>query len=294
MNTRLLEYFLVVAEKGNVTRAAEALHITQPTLSRQLIELERELGTQLLIRSNREVRLTDSGMLFRQHAMEMITSLDKFRKEIERSDFVGGTVSIAMPESCIVGKIAQLISDFSAIYPAVKFDLYGGNSTDIRSKLDRNEYDIGILLEPVEAAMYDPVRIPVYDTWGVLTVDDGEFRDMDHMALSDLEKYPLILPKRQIVLDTFSNLPGVDLTKLQVLCHTNLISNCYPLVKNGLAVCVTIAGAVSLHREDGMKFIPIAPEWQSGHVLICKKDRIRSTATELFLSEIKQRLAGQA
>lgn len=292
MNIRLLEYFLVVAEKGNITRAAEALHITQPTLSRQIMELEQELGTPLLVRGNREVYLTENGRLFRQHAIEIVTSLDKFRKETECSDVVGGTVSIAMPESCIVEEIAKLISDFTVKYPSVEFDLYGGNSSDIRNKLERSEYDIGILLEPVETAMYDPIRIPIYDTWGILTEDSGVFRDMDHIDLSDLERYPIILPKRQTVLDTFSSLPGVDLNRLQILCHTNLISNCYPIVKNGLAVCVTIAGAVSLHREDGMKFIPFAPEWKSGHVLICKKNHIRSTATELFLSEIKQRLAG--
>lgn len=293
MNTRLLEYFLTVAEKGNITRAAEILHITQPTLSRQLMELEQELGTQLLIRGNREVYLTDSGRLFRQHAMEILTSLDKFRKETEPSDTVSGTVSIAMPESGIAEEITKLIVEFTEKYPAVKFDLYGGSSTDIRNKLDRNEYDIGILLEPVETTMYDPVRLPVYDTWGILTADTEDFQNMESVALSDLEKYRLIMPKRQLVLDTFSNLPGVDLKKLQILCHSNLISNCYPLVKKGLAVCVTISGAASLRREKGIKFIPFAPEWKSGHVLVCKKDRVRSTATELFLSEIKKQLAEQ-
>lgn len=293
MNTRLLEYFLVVAEKGNITRAAEALHITQPTLSRQLIELEQELGTQLLIRGKREVRLTDNGMLFRQHAMEVVASLDKFRKDAARSDLIGGTVSVAMPESVIAEVVTELIADFVKEYPAVKFDLYGGSSDDIRSKIDRNAYDIGFLLEPVETTMYETVKIPVYDTWGLLVPDNDTFRNVHAIAMKDLEKYPLIMPKRQIVLDALENLPGVNKKKLRVFCHTNLISNCYPLIRNNLACGVSISGSVALREEKSVKFLPFVPEWKSGHVLVFKKDRVRSPAAELFIARIRERFAEQ-
>ena len=152
MDLRLLEYFLAVARTGNITRAAEQLHVTQPTVSRQLAELEEMLGSPLLIRGKRQVTLTEAGVLFQQRAEEIITLLDKTRRDLaDQRDLVGGTVALGCVESCASRLLPDRLGAFSRLYPQVRYEIYSADGDDIREKLDRGELDFGVLLEPVEA-----------------------------------------------------------------------------------------------------------------------------------------------
>lgn len=168
MDLRLLEYFLAVARIGNITRAAEQLHVTQPTISRQLTELEEMLGTTLLVRGKRQVTLTEAGVLFQQRAEEMLNLMEKTRRDLlDQKDLVGGVVALGCVESCVSRMLPEVLGAFSGLYPKVQYELYSADGDDIREKLDRGELDFGILLEPVEAAKYDFIRLPYWETWGL-------------------------------------------------------------------------------------------------------------------------------
>ena len=174
MDLRLLEYFLAVAKTGNITKAAEQLHVTQPTISRQLMELEETMGAPLMIRGKRQITLTDAGVLFQQRAQEIMDLMDKTSRDIaDQNDLVGGTVSIGCVESCVSRMLPEVLKDFSALHPKVSYELYSADGDDIREKLDRGELDFGILVEPVEAAKYDCLRLPLL---GDLGASDAEGR----------------------------------------------------------------------------------------------------------------------
>ena len=153
MDLRLLEYFLAVAKVGNITKAAEQLHVTQPTISRQLAELEDMLGVSLLIRGKRQVTLTDAGVLFQQRASDILALMEKTQRDLaDQNDLVGGTVALGCVESCASRMLPEVLSEFSQRHPGVHYELYSADGDDIREKLDRGDLDFGILLEPIEAA----------------------------------------------------------------------------------------------------------------------------------------------
>ena len=169
METRLLRYFLTVAHEENITRAAEVLHITQPTLSRQLVQLEEETGVTLFIRGKRKITLTPEGMLLRRRAEEILSLVDKTEKELLQQDaLVEGTISIGCGELNSVNLLAQIIKDFKALYPKVKFNLHTGNSDRLKEQLEQGLIDIALLLEPVSIEKYDFLRLPVKERWGVI------------------------------------------------------------------------------------------------------------------------------
>lgn len=200
MDVRVLRYFLTVAKVGNITNAAEILHITQPTLSRQLMDLEEELGTSLFTRGKRQITLTDSGLLFQQRAKEIVSLLEKTERDLaEQKDLVGGVVSIGCVESTVSRALPELLEEFSNRHPKVQYELYSADGDDIREKLDRGNIDIGILLEPIEAAKYDYIRLPYQEQWGILMRRDDPLAQKTSIGIQDILTLPLILPRRTIV-----------------------------------------------------------------------------------------------
>ena len=162
VDIRLLKYFLAVAKYGNITRAAEQLHVTQPTISRQLMELEETVGSPLLIRGKRQVTLTEAGVLFQQRAEEIVSLMEKTLRDItDQDDLLGGTVAVGCVETCVSRMLAKALKGFSRQYPKVQYDLYSGTGDDIREKLDQGELDFGILVEPAEVAKYDFFVCPI-------------------------------------------------------------------------------------------------------------------------------------
>lgn len=169
MELRVLRYFLTVARVENITHAATILHVTQPTLSRQLADLEKNLETQLFIRGKSKITLTEAGMLLRQRAEEILTLADKTEKEFkDQNNLVGGTISIGSVESLTSNVILQLLKDFNMEYPQVKYHIYSGTGDDIKERIDKGLLDVGILLEPIHIEKYDFIRLPQKERWGVL------------------------------------------------------------------------------------------------------------------------------
>jgi len=291
VDSRVLKYFLTIAQVGNITKAAEVLHITQPTLSRQLMALEEEVGATLLIRGRREVILTDSGVVFQQRASEILSLMEKAENDVSQNkETVSGTVSIGCVESHVSKKLATVISDFHKRYPLVTFDLYGANADDIKEKLDWGNIDIGIVLEPAETAKYDYTRVPVEETWGVIVRKDDLMITKGFVTAEDLLASHLILSRREIVIEEIAKWLGVQRSQLKILITQNLLSNSIPFVEQRLGMIFSIEGALMLRPSENLCFVPLQPRRVSSHVIIWKKNKAFSKATSIFLEFLKDNM----
>ena len=289
MDIRLLEYFLAVAKYGNITRAAEQLHVTQPTISRQLMELEEAVGSPLLIRGKRQVTLTEAGILFQQRAAEIVSLMEKTMRDIsDQDDLLGGTVAIGCVESCVSRMLPKVLGGFSARYPKVKYELYSADGDDIREKLDRGDLDFGILLEPVEAAKYDFFRLPYREIWGVVMRRDDPLAQKATIGRDDLLSIPLILPRREIVQDHIAGWFGLDRSQLNVFAGHNLLNNAALLVEAGLGYGVCVSGSLDIGGGRNLCFVPLASERTTGHVLAWKKNRVFHSAANRFREYVRE------
>lgn len=285
MELRVLRYFLAVSEEGSVTRAAKRLHMTQPTLSRQLMELEKELSIPLFARGKKALHLTENGFLFQQRAKEILQLADKAKREMaEAGALVGGVVSVACVESLASRLLAELLYAFRARYPYVQYELYSADGNDIREKLDRGGVDLGILLEPVEAAKYDFFRLPVEETWGVMMRADDPLAKEEALSVDALLRLPLIVPRRRIVIDEIARWLGVPADRLRIAAAHNLLTNALPLVARGVGYTICVEGSYTLRRTDEFCFRPLAPRRTTGHLLAWKKNRAFPPATKKFLA----------
>ncbi|SHO52350.1 LysR family transcriptional regulator [Anaerocolumna xylanovorans] len=288
MDIRVLRYFLAVAKEGNITKAAENLHITQPTLSRQMIELEEEMGTSLFIRGKRQITLTNNGILFQQRAKEIVSLIDKTERDMsEQNDLVGGVISIGCVESIASQALPKVLAEFVKVHPMVKYELYSADGDDIREKIDRDDIDMGILLEPIEAAKYDYIRLPFYEQWGIVMKKSDPLAKKKAISVENILEVPLIVPRRTIVQDEIAKWLGVTNDKLNIVASHNLLTNALLLVQNDMGYAICVRGAYSIRETDNICFVPFEPGKTTGHVLAWKKNQIFNSATSLFIQFLK-------
>lgn len=288
MELRTLYYFLVVAREENITRASKHLHMGQPTLSRQLMQLEEEVGTQLMIRGKRKIQLTEAGMLLRRRAEEIINLVDKTEKELAGdAENLSGEVTIGIAE-CYSAHLflPKLIQSFSTKYPDVTYDFYTGNADLIKEKLEQGMIDIGILLEPVDLEKCDYIRLPQKERWGVIVSQDNPLSKKEYVIAKDLTTIPLFNTKRSIVQNEIASWFKNDYEKLHFIATYNFLSNVISLVEQGVGNAITIEGAFYNHCHDKVKFIPFYPELFTGTVLVWKKNQILSSLITKFIDEV--------
>lgn len=286
MELRVLRYYLAVAREENITHAAEILHITQPTLSRQMAELEQELNTKLFVRSNRNVSLTEDGMLLRRRAEEIIALVDKAEQEFNnKEENITGAISIGCGVSAAVKEILpHLLKAYSESYPKVRFELHTGTAANIRDQLDKGLLDIGILMEPIEVEKYAYIRVPVKDFWGILMPENDPLAQKDRITPEDLCSLPLIANWRideQKAKEWF----GENVTKLNVLCTYDMIDNAAIMVTAGLGYAFVIKGAAD--HFPHLAFRPLDPEISNTSVLAWKKHQPLNRAVQAFIALIR-------
>ena len=287
MELRTLRYFLAAAQEENMTRAADILHITQPTLSRQIMDLEKELGVTLMIRGKNGLTLTDDGLLFRQRAEEIVELANRLEQAfMERNTEVSGLISIGASEAVGSRLFARLIRQFSEKYPLIQFHLYNDTADYIKDKLDKGLVDVGLLLEPVDTAKYDFVRLSQKETWGVLIRDDHPLAGQESIAPEEMAEYPLILPLRERVRAEILNWLKWEEKDLKIPLSYTLLSNAALLVEEGMGCAFCLDGALAIHSSPRLRFIPIVPEHTTRSVLVWKKNHLFSPATSLFIQEI--------
>lgn len=291
MEIRILRYFLTVVREENISRAAEILYITQPTLSRQLQELEKELDTKLFIRGKSKITLTDSGVLLRRRAEELVELADKMEREfLSKEENISGTISIGCGECMAVKTLSEQIDLFIKEYPEVKFDLYTGSADHIKEQIDRGIMDIGLLMEPIEIDKYEYIRLQQTEHWGVLLNSDNPLCEKTLLTVADIKEIPLIIPRRIGAQGVLRNWFGDYFDKLNIISTCNLVGNSIRMVLKGTGSIVTIDGAVDLYENKQLCFRPLSPELINTSVIAWKKYQPFGQAATKFINHLKNAL----
>lgn len=288
MEIRLLKYFLTVAREESISGAAEFLHLTQPTLSRQMMELEEELGVKLFTRGNRKITLTDEGMLLRKRAQEIVDLVEKTESEFaEPEDIIGGDVYIGSGESHAMHLIAEVIKDIQGEYPNIRFHLYSGNAEDVTERLDKGLLDFGVLIQPTSLTKYDSLRLPVVDTWGILMRKDSELAQKDTIEPKDLWEVPLLASRQRLVSGDISAWIKKDYEKLNLVATYNLIYNASILVEQGVGYALSLDKLVNTTGNSKLCFRPLEPRLEVGMDIVWKKYQVFSKASSVFLEKMR-------
>ena len=289
MELRVLKYFLAVAREANITKAAEILNITQPTLSRQLIQLEEELDTKLFIRGKHKITLTDKGMLLRRRAEEIVDLADKTEREFLHDDeLIAGEIFIGSGETDAMHNLAKIMKEFHDLHPQVNYNIHSGNADDIKEKIDKGLIDIGLLTEPVDISKYDFIRLKEKDVWGILMRKDDILASKEYVTAQDLINKPLISSRRSSVQNELFNWFGIGADKLNIISTFNLILNASVMVEEGLGYAFSFENLININEESNICFKPLFPKVETGTVIVWKKHQVFSPTISKFIEEIKK------
>ena len=289
MEIRVLKYFLAVAREQNISAAAQSLFLSQPTLSRQLKELEEELGKQLFIRGSRKITLTEEGLLLRKRAEEIVELLDKTEKELSNSDEqVSGEIYIGAGETDGLRLIAKAAKELQEQYPQITYRIISGDAVDITERLDKGLIDFALLLEPVDISKYSYLKFPVKDVWGVLMRRDCPLAEKKSISPKDLQDMPLIVSRQA--------LDGSELTQrlkngseqLNIVSTYNLVYNASLMVDEGLGVALCLDKIINVSGDSSLCFRPLKPRLEVGMSLVWKKYQVFSKAAEKFILKMQE------
>ena len=287
MEIRVLRYFLAVVREESITKAAEALHITQPTLSRQLSQMEEEVGVRLFDRGTRKITLTNEGILLRRRAEEILQLVDTTERElVEQDEQVEGKISIGCGEIAAVRMLPELIRTFREKYTRVSFDIFTATADLVKEQMDKGLLDIGLLLEPVDMEKYDFIRLDMKENWVVLMRPDDPLAEKEYVTAEDLLPLPLILPRRLNVQSELASWFGDHYGKINVAFTSNLSTNGAVMVGAGLAYSLVIEGAV-LWDQSKITYRPLFPALTATSVLAWKRGQPFSPAATKFINQIK-------
>ena len=289
MELRVLNYFLMVAREENITKAAQLLHLTQPTLSRQLMQLEDELGVKLFRRSNHRIVLTDDGMLLKRRAQEMIDLAEKTKLDLVKSEQLSGEIAIGSGELISFSFLAEIMSAFQQKNPLVKYRIFSANADNIKDRLEKGLLDLGLLSEPVDIGKYEFIRMAVKEEWGVLVHCDDELAGQEYVTPQDLINRRLFVSERALVQNEFSAWFGKNADSLDIAATYNLLYNIAVMVqhKMGTALCIRLEA-----KYDGLCFVPLKPQLKFGSVMVWKKNQIVSPLINAFIDFAEKYFSG--
>ncbi len=298
MEIRVLRYFLAIAREGSITNAANYLHVTQPTLSRQIKELEEEVGQKLFIRGSHNMKLTQEGFILRKRAEEIVSMVDKTEAEFRSMEStVAGDIYIGGGETRAISYIADVVRELREEYPDIKYHLHSGNEADVTERLDRGLIDFGILVQPADLTKYDCLHLPAEDIWGVVMRKDSPLAEKPSITRQDLRELPLILSRQAIAGrkedNEFINWFGSDFDKLNIVTTFNLMYNAAIMVEAGIGYAVGIDGITNTDVNSTLCFRPLEPRMTAGLDVIWKKYQVFTPAAELFLKRLQERYASE-
>ena len=294
MELRVLQYFLAVAREQSISGAAESLHLSQPTLSTQLKNMEEELGKQLMIRGtkgSRKIVLTEEGMILRKRAEEILELVKKPEREIPLSDEqVAGDVYIGTGETDTVRIVARTIRTLQKEHPDIRFHISSGNSVYVMEQLDRGLIDFGILYDSQNLSKYDSVKIPDKDIWGVLMRRDSPLAQKDYIEPQDLWDKPLILSRQAAKGSQLADWMQKDFSKLTIAATYNLLFNGSLMVDEGVGYAVCLDKIINTSGTN-LCFRPLKPRIEAEAYLVWKKYQIFPKASGIFLERLQKALA---
>ena len=288
MEIRVLRYFLAIAREENMTRAAERLHISQPSLSKEIKKLEEELGHELFIRTNKNMILNDEGMLLRKRAEDILAMVDKTAEEFSQLDnIIGGEIRIGCAESYLIKYLARSIKSFKEQYPNFVFHIFSGDTEPVAERLDRGILDLAVIVEPPNLSKYNYLSIPESDKWGLVMLRDSPLAEKENLTFDDLYGLPLFCSEQSIKAD-FPRWCGDSMDKLIFAGTFNLAYNGSIFVKEGLGYLLTFEHLIDTSEESGLCFRPITPTLETNMYIIWKKYQVFSPIAELFLKKLKE------
>lgn len=294
MELRVLQYFLAVAREQSIVRAAESLHLSQPTLSTQIKAMEEELGKQLLIRGtkgSRKVTLTEEGMILRKRAEEILNLVQKTEREISFSDSViVGDVYIGTGETDAVRFIAKAARELYEAYPGIHYHISSGNAMFVMEQLDKGLIDFGIVFDSVDHTKYNAIELPFKDTWGVLMRKDSPLAAKEAILPEDLWEKPLIISQQGHNHGALTTWIQKEISELEIVATYNLLFNASLMVEEGLGYAIGFDKIINTSGNSNLCFRPLTPRQESTMSIIWKKYQVFSKASEKFMQKMKELL----
>ncbi len=291
MDLRVFEYYLAIAREETISGAAETLHVSQPTLSRQMKELEERLGKKLFIRGNRKIILTEEGMILRKRAQEILDLVKKTENEISTADdFSEGDIYIGCGETKNFLFVSNIMKEMQKSYPKVRFHIIAGDSKDVLEHLDKGLYDFGLIYDDADLNKYERIILPDFDRWGILMGKDDELAKKEYIETSDIIDRPLIVNRNLKDDDMIMKWFKSDLNSLKIAGTYNLLYNASLMTMSGIGYSLALEGIVDTSKDAELCFRPLRPELRSNLRFIYKRYQIFSKAAEKFLEMVYERL----
>lgn len=292
MELRVLRYYLTVVNERNISKAAEKLHVSQPTISRQLKDLEDELGVTLFQRGSRTISLTQAGDYLAHQAQQILALADKTAANVQTTQQISGSIAIGCAEAPMMATIAKAVRLLAQEAPEVRVNFYSADANDTRQRIQAGLFDFGVVMEPSDKAGYHFVNLPGTTDWGVLVPRDTELAQKSVVTAQDLADERLIVPQQQGSVNLLSDWLGTDI-KLKVVASYNLLYNASIMVANHVGVALCLDGIINT-TDTNLTFIPLAPHLESHTSLIWPQDSQQSPAATTFLKMIQRILPGSA
>ncbi|WP_407383486.1 LysR family transcriptional regulator [Ruminococcus sp.] len=290
MEIRTLRYFLAVAREENMTRAAQLLHVTQPTLSKALRSLEEELGKKLFERHSFSISLTDEGMLLRDRAEDLVRMADKIEREfLTLDDIAGGDLYLGLGESFQIRYLARAIRSLKALYPKLNYHITSGDTEQVTEKLDKGLLDFAVICETPDQKKYHSLVFPEPDVWGVVMPRDCALAQKEAVCAEDLVGLPLFCSQQSWQND-IPRWAGDRMSALRLEGSFRLAYNSSIFVREGLGYLLTFDHLVNTSRESGLTFRPLSPRLETKLYLIRNKYQTFTPIAERFLTQIQAEL----
>ena len=293
MDIRVLRYFIAAVEAESITRAAERLYLTQPTLSRQFMELEEELGHKLFVRSNKKLRLTAKGELFYERARSIVELCERTKREMLEEDDLEGEIRIAAAETAALRSLARAIKRLQSVAPKVRCHIVSGAEVTVKAELHSGLTDIGIFVGSADVTAYSTLRLRSKDQWGVLTRADGPFGGRNCVEPSDLVGEPILCSSQAFDRNEFAGWFGAALPKLRIVGTFNLLYNAYLLAESGVGHVLALKGIINPEADSGVVWLPLSPSLEAEVTVVWEKNRRLSKPVELLLNFLREEESGQ-
>ncbi|RXT54971.1 LysR family transcriptional regulator [Lacticaseibacillus chiayiensis] len=287
MELRTLRYLLAIADAGNITAAANTIHISQPALSRQMQDLETELGTKLFKRKHRAISLTANGTYLVNRARQILSLTDTAIADITDENIIGGNLAIGLGESHLNRIVLRAAKQLLIAYPGIQLQLYSGNADEITERLDQGLLDFGVVIDPADTYKYAFIKINGQNLWGLLIPTNDSLARSPSINTSQIVDQPLIVSERQPVVEMLQKWGGDHFSESQIVARYNLIYNAGLLAEAGFGYVVGISHLLD-HEEMSLKFVPFSPKLATKMALIWTKNMPLSKAAQKFLMFFQQ------
>ncbi|WEV44096.1 LysR family transcriptional regulator [Lactobacillus sp. ESL0684] len=287
MELRVLKYFLAIIQEHNISNAAKKLHLSQPAISRQIADLEKELGTTLFKRGTKVIELTPDGEYLANQATQILTLTSKTVANLGNNREIKGSIMIGCSEAPMITIIADTINKIKKIAPNITINLHSCDANEVQTKIQNGLFDFGFVLEPFNKINYNFLNLPGTTRWGILTRKDSALAQKSQIIVADLDLQPLIMPQRPDSRSLLNNWLGESEHNFQVIGNYNLLNNAAILAESGVGHVLCLDGIINT-AQSNLVFIPLAPKILIHSILIWPKTASLSPAAELFLSQLKQ------